>query len=150
MSKKLDELRKNNEFLSLLGTMTDSELALKYNVSHFFVMRTRQESKIAAKREHYYPDDIEKYAGKMTDKKAAEILNCDVARVFNYRLENNIEPFRSSKATERRESIVEDYEELGTLQKVADKHGITRERVRQLLNKAGYKKRFYNFTTREK
>jgi len=40
----------------------------------------------------------------------------------------------------RNQDILNDYKLMGTLQLVSDKYGITRERVRQIVKKFGYKK----------
>lgn len=146
MSKKLDNCRNNKEFRNDLGKLPDKEVAEKYGVSVGFVMRFRQELGIPAKRVHKFPEGIELYAGKITDKAAAEILKCGIDRVFLYRLENNIKPCEKEWIIpeEKKQQIINDYEQLGTLQKVADKYGCTREWIRQILNKSGYNKRFYN------
>ncbi|MCQ2086620.1 MAG: hypothetical protein MJZ37_00890 [Bacilli bacterium] len=144
--KKTMDLKKNKEFISLLGNITDKEVSEKYDVTISFVKKIRQERGIPAKRVHKFPEGIEKYAGKMTDKQAAEILKCDPSRVFLYRVEQNIKPCdKSWKLPEdKKNQIIKDYEELGTLQKVADKYGCTREWIRQMLKKSGYEKRYYN------
>lgn len=91
-------------------------------------------------KQKLYDDEMTKYAGKMTDEVAAQILGCSRLTVLNYRIEHNIQPFRLHRKTIPGgiESILAEYNELGTLQKVADVHGVTRERVRQWFDKAGY------------
>lgn len=145
MSKKLKELRENKEFCNDLGKITDQEIAEKYGVTRGFVSHYRREKKIPVKRIHNYPEGIEKIAGKMTDREAAEKLNCTPSRVWNYRYENEIESFQRKDVIESKTiQVIKDYEELGTLQKVADKYGCTREWIRQMLKKSGYEKRYYN------
>ena len=41
---------------------------------------------------------------------------------------------------ERNIQILNEYKEVGVMQLVGDKYGITRERVRQIVSKYGYKK----------
>lgn len=149
MSKRTVELKKDKEFISLLGKITDKELSEKYVLSINIVRKLRKECGIPAKRVHKFPEGIENYAGKMTDKDAANRLGCHATRVFTYRLENKIEPCKKAEVFKNTEQIVKDYEEFGTLQKVADKYGCTREWVRQILKRAGYTKRFYNFSERK-
>lgn len=132
----------DENFMKSLGKFKDREIAEKYNVKEAFVKALRRKLKI--KKEKVWPEGIELYAGKTTDKAAAEILGCTNVVVFNYRLEHRIEPFGCHVATiQKTREIVKAYEEEKTLQKVADRYGVTRERVRQILVKAGYTKRFY-------
>ena len=92
------------------------------------------------KRYLKYPD-IGKYAGKMTDLEVAEILGCPRRKVVEYRIDHGIRPYKKHRNTIAKNNIDEilaDYNELKSLQKVADKHGVTRERVRQWFSAAGY------------
>lgn len=148
--KRIQDLKKNKEFLEKLGKVTDKEIAAEYGIHYKTVAEIRRNKGIKAKRIHKYPIGIELYAGKVPDRVAAETLKCPIQKVFLYRVENRIEPCKNKKNSSKANDFILAYEELGTLQKVADRYGITRERVRQVLKKAGYKKRYYNFTAREK
>ena len=139
-------LREDKEFLSGLGKVEDQEIAEKFGVSVTFVAKVRRE--LGIHQIHKFPKGIENYAGKMTDKEAAAKLNCQVRRVFEYRCEHNINSYRRKTRYTKTQQIIDDYEKLGTLQKVADKYGCTREWIRQVLSNAGYTKRFYNFAER--
>lgn len=150
MSKAIQKLRDDKEFVKKLGKITDQEIADMYGIKLYTVREIRKDLKIKAKRHHKFPVGIELYAGKMPDVIAAQKLHCHPSRIFLYRIDNDIEPYRKQyEKNYTDEEIIADYEALGTLQKVGDKHGITRERVRQILNQNGYKKRLYNFRVEE-
>lgn len=91
-------------------------------------------------KQKQYDERMSKFAGLMSDNEASKKLGCSRLTVFYYRVENNIPPFRKHKHTvaDNIETILKDYNELGTLQKVADKYGVTRECVRQWFERSGY------------
>lgn len=135
------KLVEDENFMKRLGTVRDKELAEEYGIKPDYVKTLRRSLGIKMKK---WPKGIELYAGKTTDKAAAEILGCTITKVFNYRVENRIEPFGCHVASiQKAKEIIAMYEKERTLQKVADHFGITRERVRQILVRSGYKRRFY-------
>lgn len=87
-----------------------------------------------------FQEQLANLAGKECDASVAEKIGCSRADVFNYRMEHNIEPGRYHRHTipGSIDQILKEYNELKTLQKVADKHNVTRERVRQWFKAAGY------------
>ncbi|GAA0415393.1 hypothetical protein GCM10008934_02930 [Virgibacillus salarius] len=52
-------------------------------------------------------------------------------------LENNYRPMRSPESLKREMEMAERYKNGETLQEIGDHYGLTRERVRQLINKVG-------------
>lgn len=142
----LAKIYNDKTFNAMLGKYQDQEIADKYGCTKFFVTKIRKHKGIKAFRPKKYPENIALYAGKMIDKKAAEKCGCPPYIIIRYRYEKGIEPYRRREGAEEREKeIIAAYERLGTLQKVADELGVTRERVRQILVRAGYNKRLYNF-----
>ncbi|MCQ2081689.1 MAG: hypothetical protein MJZ11_08515 [Lachnospiraceae bacterium] len=85
-------------------------------------------------------EKISQYVGKMSDRSIAKTLGISRNKVFQYRLEHNIKPYgkHTYHVSDNIETILDEYNELGSLQKVADKHGVTREAVRQWFASAGY------------
>lgn len=92
-------------------------------------------------KEKVYNENLPLLAGTKSDKDVADELGISRTEVMAYRYEHNIKAFgkhKKHKAVDINEILAE-YNELGTLQKVADKHGVTRERVRQWFASAGYR-----------
>lgn len=96
-----------------------------------------------AKRAQYvkFNEQLKELAGTDNDVVIAEKIGCQRMDVFNYRAEHNIKPCGKRLKTVKWDigQILSEYNELGSLQKVADKHNVTRERVRQWFRDAGYR-----------
>jgi DNA-directed RNA polymerase sigma subunit (sigma70/sigma32) len=138
----LAKIMYDKTFNEMLGKYEDQVIAEKFGCTRFFVTKFRRHKGIKAYRNHKYHIDMNKYAGKMTDREVSQMLKCNPSTVTRYRKENGIPPFRRrSDVLKRERDMIAAYERLGTLQKVADEVGITRERVRQILIRAGYTKR---------
>lgn len=83
--------------------------------------------------------------GVENDHTVAEKFNCSISIVFFARQSKGIEPSRKHSTHKSRsiplkldvskEQLEEEYREMGTLQKVADKYGCTRQAVSQRLKK---------------
>lgn len=91
-------------------------------------------------KKNLYDEKISQYAGKMSDREIARTLGISRDKVFQYRLEHNIKPYgkHTKHISDNVEEILAEYNELGSLQKVAAKHGVTREAVRRWFVSAGY------------
>jgi len=81
-------------------------------------------------------DMAEKYESGMTTTEIGKLYDlapptvCDYLRSHGVDLRNNRESF-----IRRAKRMMADYEELGTYQKVADKYGISRQRVYGIIKK---------------
>nr|DAO97428.1 MAG TPA: HTH-type transcriptional regulator [Caudoviricetes sp.] len=87
--------------------------------------------------------DFVSLLGVENDHTVAEKFNCSIAVVFFARQSKGIEPSRKHsthnsipvKLDVSKEQLEEEYQELGTLQKVADKYSCSRQAVSQRLKK---------------
>ena len=74
-----------------------------------------------------------KMLGTVNDKEVAEKFGCSLAFVFIMRKEHNIMPSRKHTLNARLavpdEEIYSKYLELGTMQKVADYYGVTKQAI---------------------
>lgn len=91
-------------------------------------------------KKNLYDEKISQHVGKMSDREIARTLGISRNKVMQYRFEHNIKPYgkHTHHVSDNIETILAEYNELGSLQKVADKYGVTKEAVRQWFASAGY------------
>ena len=68
--------------------------------------------------------------GQNSDRVVAEKYNCDKSDIYRIRNQLGIKPYRkfeSGKIPKETQQIIDDYQRLGSLQKVADEYGCTKQ-----------------------